>query len=273
MVGQPDLEQTGITHSNRLMSDDRSMASSTARPPRPPRPASQMVCPRCGRDSFHAISALYTNAVTPNGVPAPPFRDGAGIFVVNGDAITLGVAAPGGAPIWFASVCVSCKQGCVWRGDELIYPKVSQIAAPHSEMPASARELYEEAALVLPVSRRAAAALARAALERLLRALPEAESKARLDDLIAALAPRVSNRLWQTLTALRVLGNDTLHANADSDLVALYLEGDGAVVAEPIFGAINAIVEEVIVQPRVAEDLYAMIPESIRVAAELKRKQ
>jgi hypothetical protein len=250
------------------------MASSTfGLPSRAPSPKSEMICPRCGRESFHAVSRLYTDANAPQGYSRPSFADVAGAFVVVGESIAKGRDLSEKDPRWFASVCVSCKQGCVWRGDELVYPQASQVAKPHPEMPAGARELYEEAALVLPVSRRAAAALARASLERLLRALPDADSKARLDDLIAALGQRVSHRLWQILTALRYLGNDTLHAESESELVALYLEGDGATVVEPVFGAINAIVEEVIVQPKVADNLYSMIPEGVRATAERKRDQ
>jgi len=236
-----------------------------------PKPSSSFTCPRCGKDAFHVVTDLNVRVSGPSGWQFPAFDDREKAFEVTGDHLRV-LPVPNGDPLdWFASVCVACSQGCVWRGDQLIYPQVSQVAEPHPEMPEAARELYNEAALVLPVSRRAAAALARAALERLLRALPGAEAGARLDELIAALAPQVSHKLWQTLTALRYLGNDTLHNETKSELVALYLDGDAAAVVEPIFGAINLIFEEVIVQPRIADDLYAMLPEGVRATAERKR--
>ncbi|WP_185040904.1 DUF4145 domain-containing protein [Curtobacterium sp. PhB172] len=172
---------------------------------------------------------------------------------------------------WHLSVCAACSQGSVWRGDELIYPSRSRTPPPHEAMPEGAKQLYVEAAAVLPHSRRAAAALARAALERLLRALPESSPEARLDDLIAKLSSVVSPTLWKLLTVVRYVGNDSLHGDGSSELVGLYLEGDAAELVEPVFGAINSIVEEVIVQPAEAERLYSMIPEGVRLNAEKKR--
>lgn len=245
------------------MSSSVESSRPAARSPQP-----EMTCPRCSRDSFHAIAQLQVQINTRTMVS---FSDEQGSFGVSGEDLTQLRGRNSRDIVWRASVCVSCKQGSVWRGDQLVYPGISQAPSPHPSMPDGARELYEEAALVLPLSRRAAAALARASLERLLRSLPNADSKARLDDLIASLSSRVSHRLWQTLTALRYLGNSSLHEDTQSELVTLYLEGDAAEVVEPVFGAINAIVEEVIVQPTVADDLYSMIPESVRAAAERKR--
>lgn len=236
-------------------------------------PPSSMTCPRCKKSAFHVVQALSTRAAKDGEWGNFAFDDRKDAFRVSGTQLRGGTPRSSTTLRWFASVCVACSQGCVWRGHELIYPSVSQVTPPHPDMPAAARELYEEAALVLPFSRRASAALARAALERLLKDLPGADPSLRLDDLIAALAPNVTPRLWQTITALRSLGNDTLHSDSDSELVALYLDGDAAEVAEPFFGAINAIVEEIIVQPRVANDLYSMIPPGVRTTAERKRDE
>ncbi len=134
-------------------------------------------------------------------------------------------------------------------------------------MPGAARELFDEARLVLSESRRAAAALARASLEALLKhQFPESQAK-NLQTRIGELESKVNSSLWRVLTALRVVGNDSLHGDHD-DLVVMYLTGDAAEVVEPFFGAINALVEELITQPRKADELYNLIPPAKREAAE-----
>lgn len=238
-----------------------------------PRPASNMRCPRCGDSSYLVVQTLDVQALFSTTSGMYPFDDRADRFTVDGSNVRYRPAqrANVDALDWYASVCAGCAQGAVWRGDELVYPQVSTAVPPHNAMPQAARNLYLEASAVLPHSKRAAAALARAALERLLRELPESDPRAKLDDLIAGLGNRVSPTLWKLLTTLRYLGNDSLHGDGSSDLVALYLDGDAATIVEPIFGAINSIVEEVIVQPAEADRLYAMLPEGVRKSAEQKR--
>lgn len=242
-----------------------------------PEPSSSGVCPRCGRDSFHVVQPLKVNGASGTSWSVPlNFDDTKHQFKVEGTMLRYdnSVQRQRGAVLnWFASVCTACSQGSVWRGDQLIYPPKSGAVPPHDAMPGTAKELYLEASAVLPHSRRAAAALARASLERLLRALPDADPRARLDGLIADLSSVVSPKLWQLLTVLRYVGNDSLHGDGSSELVSLYLEGDVAGIVEPIFGAINSIVEELIVQPTEAERLYKMIPEGVRRSAEQKRDQ
>lgn len=121
-----------------------------------------------------------------------------------------------------------------------------------------------------PLSRRAGAALARAALERLLRDLmPEAPKGTRLEGYIASLHTRVSTPLFRLLTPLRHIGNQSLHAGDQvDDLVALYLNSENDDLVELVFAAINSLVDELITRPRVADELYATLPAEVREAAE-----
>lgn len=124
-----------------------------------------------------------------------------------------------------------------------------------------------EAAQVLPHSRRAAAALARASLEAFLREADTEPGRKNLQVRIGELKAQINPALWKVLTALRVVGNDSLHGDSD-ELIALYLHGEPAEVVEPFFSAINALVEELITQPRKADELYGLIPITKREAAE-----
>ncbi|MFD6053345.1 DUF4145 domain-containing protein [Agromyces sp. NPDC060279] len=229
---------------------------------------SRFVCPRCRAFSFHARGPLNLRAiVSGRGQVFVPFVDLPGYFRVDGTDIY----STKQAGQWSATVCTACDAPSVWRGETLVHPADSTAPAPHPDMPEPVRELYGEASLVLPYSRRAAAALARASLEALLRELEESGSRKNLQTRIGELQDKINPALWKVLTALRVVGNDALHGDQD-DLVVLYLSGEPAEVVEPFFGAINQLVEELITQPRKAEELYALIPDAKREAAERSGK-
>lgn len=169
---------------------------------------------------------------------------------------------------WWGALCAACRRLSVWREDECLYPRVTVGVAPaHPEMPEAARSLYEEAAAVLPVSRRAAAALARASMEALLKEVDGAQGRKNLQERLGALHSKVSPDLWQILTALRVVGNDALHGDND-ELVTLYLKEEASGVVRALFGSINEIVQELITRPRERAELYALIPDGKREAAE-----
>jgi hypothetical protein len=198
-------------------------------------------------------------------------------FRVAGDTFQTRSNArlPGGGTLvwqspaqWTATLCSSCERVAVWREDVLIYPRVAvDVPAAHPDMPQKAGDLYREAAEVLPISRRAAAALARASMESLLKELAPTTGKPNLQTRIAHLKDRINPRLWRVLTALRVVGNDALH-DEDDELIVMYLEGEVADIVEPFFGAINQLVEELITQPKQADALYDLIPSTKREAAE-----
>ncbi|MDU0366865.1 DUF4145 domain-containing protein [Microbacterium sp. KSW4-17] len=170
---------------------------------------------------------------------------------------------------WQVRLCVACKKMSFLLRDVVIYPAgVANIPAPHPDMPQHAKALYHEAASVFSGSRRAAAALGRASLEALLKAVDDDPGTRRdLNQRIGALRPRINDSLWKVLTALRVVGNDALHRE-DGELIAIYLNGEDDALAETFLPAINELVEELITRPRKADALYAMIPENTRAAAE-----
>lgn len=172
--------------------------------------------------------------------------------------------------MWRMTECHACNRHSVWRNDELIFPRSAPVAMPHKDMPGAARELYEEARGVFSISKRASAALARAALESLLREQDPMTGTPRLDDRIAHLFGRVSPALWHMLTAIRTLGNEALHVDEPEGAVALYLGDDSGTVADLLFRAINDLVDELITKPREAKAFYDQLPKGVREAAEKK---
>lgn len=169
---------------------------------------------------------------------------------------------------WQATLCAACKRMSVWREGELLFPRTARLAvAAHRDMPEPAAQLFNEAAAVLAGSRRAAAALARAALEALLKAVYENPKRRDLNARIGELQGRINPSLWQVLTALRVVGNDALHSE-DGELVALYMNDDAGELADMFLAAINELVEELVTRPKRSAEIYAMLPDGKREAAE-----
>jgi len=221
---------------------------------------SRFECSRCGTFSYHIRKPLMVSLM--NGTSS--LTDQSGHFRVMGNDVAVTKTSPSD---WNAKFCSSCNTASVWRLGTRVYPFGSTGPSPHPDMPEAARELYEEASLVLPSSRRAAAALARASLESLLKEVAPSSAHKNLQSRVGALRGSVNESLWKLLTALRVVGNDSLHGDQD-ELVIMYLEGAAAEVVEPFFGAINSLVEELITQPRKAQELYDLIPAAKREAAE-----
>jgi hypothetical protein len=81
---------------------------------------------------------------------------------------------------------------------------------PHEDMPADVRSDFAEAAAIVDISPRGAAALLRLAVERL---MPHLEAKAKnINDGIGQLVARgLDPKIQKALDVLRVIGNEAVH--------------------------------------------------------------
>lgn len=209
-------------------------------------------CPRCGKDAQQDWATLRA------GGQQFPFRDDdTRVDYVPG-------VAPTYAHEWTVSRCYVCNTASVWRGSDLAFPQRSTIPPADPAMPESVRGLYDEARAVAPISRRAAAALARATLEQLLKELRPSTQRMTLDERLLAIHGEVSSGLWQLLAVVRHTGNKALHGgDSDDEVVALVLSGD-AEIMEALFEAVNGVVDELQVKPTRRQEIYLKIPEQVR---------
>ena len=88
------------------------------------------------------------------------------------------------------SRCYACQAYAVWVLDRLVYPIVQIEILPHADMPSTIEEDFNEAALIVGMSPRGAAALLRLCIQKLMPILGEKGKN--LDDDIA----RSSRRGW-----------------------------------------------------------------------------
>jgi hypothetical protein len=148
----------------------------------------------------------------------------------------------------------------------------SNVPERSADLPPNVASLYDEAAAVLPHSRRAAAARCRAALEQLARQLTsDLPQTVKLDGRLVALSRIVSEATLQALNIVRHVGNTALHGEKDGDESAvMYLDEDDSSIAEVFFLALNALAEEKIAQPRRIQEMYETLPENVRKSFEAK---
>ncbi|MDM7991360.1 DUF4145 domain-containing protein [Arthrobacter sp. zg-Y877] len=222
-------------------------------------------CPRCGALADQEWLALFGR----------DSEQGGSFVELGDDEVISWKTGRLIRPTWTASRCYSCKDHSIWLGSELVYPSRELIepeSAPHEDMPADAAALFREAVAVLPFSRRAAAALCRASMERLVKALdPECAERTRLDERLIRLEGRVSSSTMQLLNVLRHVGNTALHGERDDDGTAtIYVDEDDETIAETFFLAINTLVDELVTRPRRSQELYKALPSNVREAYERK---
>lgn len=169
---------------------------------------------------------------------------------------------------WYAAECGSCQQMSIWLDERMVFPGLDRLGAPaHADLPPEVAELYVEAASVAPRSRRAGAALARAAVEKLLRHLdPDAPKSTSLEKRIERILPQASSRLQQQLHLLRVTGNGAVHVDDEPDSIVLLMLDDeeGPALLEILLDTVNQLTEELVTRPRIAQKLFDQLPVKVR---------
>jgi Domain of unknown function (DUF4145) len=232
-------------------------------------------CPHCAALAQQDWVALGYETQDDSG--APPYW-------VSLAAVTEPSSAPPADPFseprptttvhrWQGAQCHSCQEWSIWLDTRMVYPHRSAGGPAHPDMPEFVRELYQEAAAVAAVSRRAGAALARAVIERLIKELDsEAPEKARLNQRIDRLRGRVSTSLGQMLDVVRVVGNGALHVDEQPDELIVITMDDttGPELIELMLETANDLVDELITRPRAVNGYWGKLP--VGVQAELTRR-
>ena len=118
-------------------------------------------------------------------------------------------------------------------------------------MPDTVKELYDEAASIANQSPRAASALLRLAIEKLLEHLGE---KGNFNDGIKNLVKKgLDTRVQQALDIVRVTGNHAVHAGV--------IDFDDTTNVQTLFELINVIADTLITQSNRIKEMYDNLPE------------
>lgn len=161
------------------------------------------------------------------------------------------------------SVCGECDDVGIWKGDNLLWPAELEAPPANADLPDALRRDYQEAAEILPLSPRGAAALLRLCLQKLCGELLKDEGGGKhIDtDIKTLVAKGLDIRIQRALDIVRVIGNEAVHPGT-MDL------SDDRATAEELFRLLNLIVDVMITQPRNIEEMYGTLPETKRKAIE-----
>jgi len=156
--------------------------------------------------------------------------------------------------------CWHCNKFSIWTNGILIHPQHTTTPRHHPDTPEHLISLYNEASAVYNSSPRAAAALLRLLLQKLLIALGEAGKNIN-DDIRSLVSKGLSPQIQQALDICRVIGNNAVHPShiAEDELPSIALQ---------LFGLINFIIDDRISRPRAIQELYDKLPHGATLAIE-----
>lgn len=135
----------------------------------------------------------------------------------------------------------------------MIVPSEAPVPPPHVDLPESCKSEYDEARDIVARSPRAAAALLRLCVQKLMCELGE-KGKNINDDIGTLVKKGLPVEVQQALDYCRVIGNNGVHPG-EIELT------DNPEIAHSIFEMINFIVEDRISRPKKIAALYKVLPE------------
>lgn len=173
------------------------------------------------------------------------------------------VYAHSGGPVetgFVACKCSHCAGWSYWHDGKLVVPSDAPVEPPHTDLPEDCAADFREARDVFTGSPRAAAALLRLCIQKLMPLLGEKGANIN-DDIKSLVSKGLPIAVQQSLDYCRVVGNNAVHPG-EIDI------NDSPEVAQHLFSMINFIVEDRISRPKEIHKLYLSLPEAAREAIE-----
>lgn len=159
------------------------------------------------------------------------------------------------------ALCTHCKDRTIWFEGEsigtMLWPfGVANAQMPHDEMPKDVEADYLEARSISNFSPRGAAALLRLAIQKLCVHLGQ-KGKNINDDIANLVKDGLPVQIQQALDVVRVTGNNAVHPG-EMDL------NDNPEIVTSLFGLVNMIVDNRIVEPMRIQNLFESLPNGAR---------
>ena len=220
--------------------------------------AASFSCPHCGALAHQAWFAIWAKPYVGAHKPTPSMTGNARTGQSSISRTIISANVTGGATVPMAignlnlSNCFSCKNFSVWLADELINPTRKTKVEPHEEMPPNVKADFLEAASIVDLSPRGAAASLRLALQKLMSDLGEKGENINAD--IASLVSKgLETEIRKALDIVRVIGNNAVHPGE------LNLQDDRA-TATALLNLVNIIVDRRIAAKKRIEEMFAGLP-------------
>src|SRR4030042_6803131 len=152
---------------------------------------------------------------------------------------------------WF-SLCTHCNKLAGWVDEKMIFPISAPAPLPSDDMPDVVKSDYTEARNVVASSPRAASALLRLAIQKLMASLGEKGENLNTD--IGNLVKKgLPDKIQKALDSVRVIGNNAVHPG-ELDL------RDDPDTANALFRLVNMIVDVMVTQPNEVDKIFEKLP-------------
>lgn len=158
------------------------------------------------------------------------------------------------------STCEHCNKVSYWYKERLIIPGEAPVPPHHEDLPDSCKEDYNEARDVSGRSPKAAAALMRLVVQKLLVELGQT-GKNLNDDIGALVKSGMPVEVQEALDFCRVIGNNAVHPGD------IKIDDDPS-ISYSLFEMVNFIVEDRISRPKKIAELYGKLPPGALKAVE-----
>ena len=175
------------------------------------------------------------------------------------NVLCFGYHSPHPSPITYCK-CEHCGDISYWYDEKMIIPAEAPVAPPHPDMPEGIVGEYNEARGIFGRSPRAAVALLRLAIQKLMVELGEKGDNIN-SDIKSLVAKGLPVQVQQAFDYCRVVGNHAVHPG-EINL------NDTPEMGQHLFNMINFIVEDRITRPKQIATLYGKLPEAARDAIE-----
>ena len=152
------------------------------------------------------------------------------------------------------SYCARCGQNTIWYEEKIVFPQTSLVEPANPDLPEDIIHDYNEAASVINLSPRSAAALLRLAIQKLCKVLGE-PGKDINNDIKSLVQKGLPSKVQEALDSVRVIGNEAVHPG-ELDIK------DNREIANKLFRLVNFITSKLITEPREIDDLYKSLPEN-----------
>lgn len=220
----------------------------------------KFTCPHC-----KAISSQLWGNLSSNNMSVP---DSMGIYrdSLRGQSVSNWGKDIAGDGVWLISCCENCRKICIWKNEQMVYPKIIVVDEPNEDLPEDIKSDYWEAASILRESPRGAAALLRLCIQKLCKHLGK-KGKNLNDDIGELVKDGLSEKVQKAMDLLRVTGDNSVHPG-ELDMT------DNTEIATNLFGLVNFIAEKMITEPKEVDSFYENImPESAKEAVERRRNR
>ncbi len=146
----------------------------------------------------------------------------------------------------------------------MIVPSVALIPPAHADIPQECVADYNEARSIVTVSPRAASALLRLALQKLIITLGEMGENIN-EDIMSLVDKGLSYDVLEALEFCHIEGNNMVHSG-EIDI------NDTPEIAHSLVNIINSIIEDRISKPMRIQSIFAQLPESVKKSVEKRDK-